>query len=118
MQLWNGEPRHSLPLIVLGALLIRLLIIPFSFGELMKPEKDLLTHPDISRSGPEWAHRPFGWEIGSIAQSIALGRGFASPYVVSTGPTALLPPLYPYLLAATFRLFGVYSARSDIAILS
>jgi 4-amino-4-deoxy-L-arabinose transferase-like glycosyltransferase len=60
----------------------------------------------------------FGWETGRIARSIALGQGFGSPFVPGTGPTAWLAPIYPYLLAGVFKLFGVYSTGSAIVILS
>jgi 4-amino-4-deoxy-L-arabinose transferase-like glycosyltransferase len=60
----------------------------------------------------------FGWEMGWTARSIALGRGFSSPFLPITGPTALVPPLYPYLLAGIFRLFGVYSVQSAFVTLS
>ena len=48
----------------------------------------------------------FGWEMGRVARSIALGHGFSSPYEGDTGPTAWEPPLYPYLMAGVFKLFG------------
>lgn len=60
----------------------------------------------------------FGWETGRIAESIATGQGFGSPFVAGTGPTAWLAPLYPYLLAGVFKVFGVYSTSSSIVILS
>ena len=60
----------------------------------------------------------FGWETGRIARSIALGQGFSSPFQPGTGPTAWLAPIYPYLLAGVFRIFGVYTTGSAIAILS
>lgn len=60
----------------------------------------------------------FGYEIGRVARSIAEGHGFASPFHGSTGPTAWLAPVYPYLLAGIFRVFGVYSRASGIAILT
>jgi hypothetical protein len=60
----------------------------------------------------------FGWETGRIARSIALGQGFASPFQDGTGPTAWLAPLYPYLLAGVFKIFGVYTTASALAILS
>jgi 4-amino-4-deoxy-L-arabinose transferase-like glycosyltransferase len=60
----------------------------------------------------------FGYEIGRVARSIAEGHGFASPFHGNTGPTAWLAPLYPYLLAGVFRVFGVYSSASGIAILT
>jgi 4-amino-4-deoxy-L-arabinose transferase-like glycosyltransferase len=60
----------------------------------------------------------FGWETGRIARSIALGQGFSSPFQDTTGPTAWLAPVYPYLLAGVFKVFGVYTIASAIAILS
>jgi 4-amino-4-deoxy-L-arabinose transferase-like glycosyltransferase len=63
-------------------------------------------------------HFAFGFETGSIAGSIARGEGFSSPFSEATGPTAWIGPIYPYILAAIFRLFGVFSNASAIAILS
>jgi len=60
----------------------------------------------------------FGFETGRIAASIATGHGFSSPFQPQTGPTAWLAPLYPYLLAGVFKLFGVYTRSSAIVILS
>jgi 4-amino-4-deoxy-L-arabinose transferase-like glycosyltransferase len=60
----------------------------------------------------------FGWETGRIAQAIATGHGFSSPFQAGTGPTAWIAPIYPYLLAGVFKLFGVYTTASAIAILS
>lgn len=59
----------------------------------------------------------FGYEAGAIAAAIAQGRGFSSPLrFVQTGPTAWFTPIYPYLLAGIFKLFGVYSYTSNILI--
>lgn len=63
----------------------------------------------------DWA---FGYETGRIASAIAAGQGFSSPFPEPTGPTALVPPLYPYFLALIFRLFGIYSTASAIVILT
>ena len=60
----------------------------------------------------------FGWEMGRIAAAIARGQGFSNPFDVITGPTAWEPPLYPYLTAGIFRLFGVYSPASAFVLLS
>jgi len=60
----------------------------------------------------------FGWEMGRIARSIAQGHGFSSPYDGDTGPSAWEPPLYPYLMAGVFRLFGIYSHRSAWVLLT
>src|SRR5260370_14608297 len=63
-------------------------------------------------------HFGFGWEMGRIARSVAQGHGYGSPYGDSTGPTAWEPPLYPYLMAAVFKLFGVYTYASAWALLT
>jgi hypothetical protein len=57
-------------------------------------------------------HFQFGWEMGRVARALATGYGYADPFVGHTGPTAWVPPLYPLLLAAIFKLFGVYTAFS------
>lgn len=60
----------------------------------------------------------FGWEMGRIAASLASGHGFSSPFGPPTGPTAWEPPLYPYLVAGVFRIFGIYSQASAIVLLT
>ncbi len=59
----------------------------------------------------------FGWEMGRIGRALVMGRGFSDPFHGQTGPTAWEPPLYPYLVAAAFRLFGVYSRASAFALI-
>lgn len=63
-------------------------------------------------------HFAFGYEMGRIARALDTGYGYADPFRGHTGPTAWVPPLYPWLLAADFRLFGVYSALSAWVILA
>jgi 4-amino-4-deoxy-L-arabinose transferase-like glycosyltransferase len=58
---------------------------------------------------------PFLFESGNIAHSLATGQGFASPFRVNTGATAWMPPVYPLLLAAIFRIFGLYTFNSFLA---
>src|SRR5581483_1512114 len=60
----------------------------------------------------------FGWEIGRIAYSIATGHGFSSPFYGDTGPTAWAAPIYPYVVAAAFKLFGIYSHAASFALLT
>jgi 4-amino-4-deoxy-L-arabinose transferase-like glycosyltransferase len=55
----------------------------------------------------------FGWETGRIARALALGHVFSDPLQGRTGPTAWIAPLYPFLLAGIFKLFGVYSLLSS-----
>ncbi len=64
------------------------------------------------------AHFEFGYEMGRIAQAIASGHGFSNPFQVPTGPTAWEPPLYAYLTAGIFKLFGIYSHGSAFALLT
>ncbi|MFI5071815.1 MAG: ArnT family glycosyltransferase [Terriglobales bacterium] len=60
----------------------------------------------------------FGFEMGRIGRALAQGQGFSNPFHGVTGPTAWEPPLYPFLIAGVFRLFGVYSRASAIVLLS
>jgi 4-amino-4-deoxy-L-arabinose transferase-like glycosyltransferase len=60
---------------------------------------------------------PFQTETGHIAYSIASGEGYSSPFQRDTGPTAWLAPVYPYLLAGIFKLFGIYTIHSFFAAL-
>jgi len=94
---------HSILFIVLVALLLRLAVITVGHTYRITPRRD---------------HFQFGWEMGRLARSIATGQGFSSPTDLPTGPSAWAPPLYPYILAGVFRLFGVYSALSAWMILA
>jgi 4-amino-4-deoxy-L-arabinose transferase-like glycosyltransferase len=60
----------------------------------------------------------FGWEMGRIGAAIASGQGFSNPFGAQTGSTAWEPPLYPYLVAGVFRVFGIYSRPSAFALLA
>lgn len=63
---------------------------------------------------PEMEYYDFGAETGRVARAIASGQGFSSPLHGETGPTAWLMPVYPYLLAGIFKVFGIYSVPSAI----
>lgn len=69
------------------------------------------------RTRPQEDHFAFGWEMGRVARSIALGQGFSNPYGGNTGPTAWEPPLYPYLMAGVFKVCGIYTTASAWALL-
>jgi hypothetical protein len=62
-------------------------------------------------------HFGYGWEAGRIAQSLVQGQGYANPFNGPSGPTAWLPPLYPLLVAAGFKLFGIYTYAAAIFVL-
>ena len=63
-------------------------------------------------------HFQFGWEMGRVARAFATGFGYSDPFVGHTGPTAWVPPLYPLLLAAVFKVAGIYTALSAWIILT
>ena len=63
-------------------------------------------------------HFQFGWEAGRVARALVTGYGYADPFQGHTGPTAWLPPLYTFLIAASFKLFGIYSPLSAWFILT
>ena len=94
--------RESLWVIVLAALLLRLFVAAFVYQRLLDPITDY------------W---PFGWEVGRIARSLASGQGFANPLFHQTGPTAWMAPAFPWLLAGLFRVLGIYTKASALAIL-
>lgn len=104
---WMAQPYVLMTIV---ALLLRVGVIIFGRTYLF---------PTIVRFtyAPELHNFMFGYETGSIARSIAVGHGFSSPFGVFTGPTAWIAPIYTYLCAGIFKLFGVYSQESAIVIL-
>jgi 4-amino-4-deoxy-L-arabinose transferase-like glycosyltransferase len=86
-------------LIVALALAVRLAVVPFLFHDWTDPF--VLDH----------------WAFGLVARSLASGHGFANVFA-NTGPTAVLPPVYAYLLAGIFKIFGIETTTSIIAALS
>src|SRR3984885_7492839 len=94
---------RSLLWMVLAGLAIRLIVVGFLYPERTDPARD---------------HWRFGGEAGRIARSIALGEGFSNPLFGQTGPTAWLSPVFPYLLAGIFKVFGIYSKTSALLALS
>jgi 4-amino-4-deoxy-L-arabinose transferase-like glycosyltransferase len=69
----------------------------------------------VTPDAPIWKSGP---EIVNIATSIATHKGFSSPFAISTGPTAWIPPVYPYLVAAIFSIAGLRSNFAVFAILA
>jgi 4-amino-4-deoxy-L-arabinose transferase-like glycosyltransferase len=94
---------HSVYFIVLVAFLLRLAVITIGHTYRITPRRD---------------HFQFGWEMGRLARSIAQGHGFSSPTDLDSGPSAWTAPVYPYILAGVFRVFGIYSAASAWVILT
>jgi Dolichyl-phosphate-mannose-protein mannosyltransferase len=88
---------------VLVALCLRLAVVAFLYPERLDPDRNY------------WR---FAGEVGRVAQSLAEGHGFGNPLFGQTGPTAMVPPVYPYLLAGIFEWFGVYTKASAIVLLS
>lgn len=116
---FSAEPpqsRHSSARIAVGsmviiAFLLRVLVI------LAFHTYDQQTRV-IKKDLPSGIHFAFGYETGSIAGSIARGEGFSSPFGIPTGATAWIAPVYPLMCAAIFKVFGIYTTASAIAILS
>jgi len=55
------------------------------------------------------------WEQGNVARALVAGHGFGSAFA-STQPSAIMPPVYPLIVAGFFLLFGVHTAQSIFAI--
>ena len=97
----SRRARHKvLFVIILAALTIRLFLLFYFQSYVIESD---------------WA---FGYETGRIAQSIATGQGFSSPFPEPTGPTAWLMPAYPWFLALIFKIFGVYTTQAAIVALA
>lgn len=87
----------------------------FVIGFVLRAAYILLLHTYRFKAADD--HFGFGWEMGRVGRSLALGAGFSNPFVGSTGPTAWEPPLYPYLIAGVFKIFGIYTNASAIVLL-
>jgi 4-amino-4-deoxy-L-arabinose transferase-like glycosyltransferase len=88
---------------VFAALALRLVVVVCLYQNCLDPRRD---------------HWPFGYETGRIARSVASGQGFSDPLFGHTGPSAWVAPVYPYLLAGIFKLFGIFTKPAALAILS
>lgn len=88
---------------VLVGVAIRLAVVGFLYPDQMDPSRN---------------HWHFAFENGKVADSIVQGHGIASPLFENTGPTAFLTPVYPYLIAGVFTIFGTYSTVSALVLLS
>ncbi|HZQ69227.1 MAG TPA: glycosyltransferase family 39 protein [Terriglobales bacterium] len=100
---WWAQARTSFFWILLLAMLLRLGIILIGHTYKFKTLDDNFS---------------FGWEMGRIGRSLALGQGFSNPFNEPSGPTAWEPPLYPFLIAGVFRLFGIYTHASALVLLA
>src|SRR6266487_2740555 len=100
------SPRLALPRFFLWLLPLSFVLQVASIG---------IFHQYRTRPGND--NFEFGWEMGRVGRSIALGNGFSSPYEGNTGPTAWEPPLYPYLIGGVFKIAGVYTRGSALILL-
>lgn len=100
----RGFKRH-LPLVIIVAIAFAARLIAM----IMVQSWPLSAGSNIWKSGPE---------IVNIAQAIASRQGFSSPFGVPTGPTAWIPPVYPYIVAGMFLVLGIKSNVSAITILT
>jgi hypothetical protein len=83
------------PMVAAG-LAVRLAVMPFLYREWLDPNG--------------------AWAFGRVARSIVNGHGFGNVFA-ETGPTAVLSPVYAYMLAGIFRLLGVYTPAAIMAAL-
>ena len=94
----KGEVRAYGPMVA-AALAVRLAVIPFLYRDWLDPF--VLEH----------------WAFGRVARSLVAGHGFGNVFA-DTGPTAVVSPVYAYVLAGVFRLFGTYTPASIVAALA
>ncbi len=90
--------------IALFAFIARMLLLSYAWSQLKTPVRAFL---------------PYGYELGRVASAIAAGQGFSSPLrMVDTGPTAWFTPIYPYLVAGIFKIWGIFSDESRLVIMT
>jgi Dolichyl-phosphate-mannose-protein mannosyltransferase len=98
----GSRSRSHLIWAVLTALALRLVVVAFVYQDFLVDGRD---------------HWEFGYETGKIAYSLANGHGFSNPFWIATGPTAILSPVFPYLMSWVFIVFGAYTKASALVIL-
>lgn len=86
------------PMVAAG-LAVRLAVIPFVYHDWL--DSFVVEH----------------WAYGRVARSLVAGHGFGNVFA-DTGPTAVLSPVYAYLLAGIFRLFGSNTPASVVTALA
>lgn len=82
-----GSPARAFFVLFLVGLALRLSLLP------MFPKGAISPNPN--------------WETGAVAISLARTGAFADPYLIPTGPTAHVPPLYPGAMSLVYRMLGV-----------
>ena len=89
---------------MVAAFAVRLVVVGFVYQGFLDPGRD---------------HWEFAFETGRIARSIIAGHGFGNLYYRGdTGPTAMVAPVLPYLLAGVMLLFGVCTKAAALAMLT
>jgi 4-amino-4-deoxy-L-arabinose transferase-like glycosyltransferase len=71
----------------------------------------------IVRFPHDWLYSR-GIELGTLAQSLLAGKGLSSPFGGVTGPTALLAPGYPAMIAMVFWIFGSFTFSAAVAVMT
>ncbi len=102
-QISSASRRRTVLAIVALAFVVRLMAVSMVQSWPMGPDSSLW------KSGPE---------VINIAQALASHQGFSSPFGTATGPTAWIPPVYPFLLSLVFLGCGVKTGTSAILILT
>jgi hypothetical protein len=98
-----------------GKSLFRAPWVIFAVGFALRVVVILVGHTYRVRT--DQANFNFGFEAGRIARSVATGHGYGNPFNGMSGATAWLPPLYPLLMAAAFKVFGVYTRAAALALM-
>jgi hypothetical protein len=62
--------------------------------------KDYRYFPPFQRNYNQYDIKHLGAEYNHIADALVAGRGFADPFPAHTGPTAWMPPILSWILAA------------------
>src|SRR5260370_32409703 len=90
---------------------VLLVVVAFAFRMLFSYHAELSAPVHIRNTLPNTN------ELERVARAIAAGRGFSSPLNgMDTGPTDWFTPIYPYMAAGIFKVWGISSLTSRIVL--
>lgn len=101
-----GWLRARLPALGLLTLLVAALSLLANASLLVRSPRGLRFIPPFREGVNLNQNHTLGAEYLFVAQRLAAGKGFSSPFFYETGPTAWVAPLYSFLLAGLLIVLG------------
>ncbi|HPM42946.1 MAG TPA: glycosyltransferase family 39 protein, partial [Candidatus Omnitrophota bacterium] len=112
-----GINRQDLRVIVFLAIAVISLSLYANSSYIIKDPAYLVFLPPFGAAMDVNLNRQLGFEYRYIAEAIVAGKGFSNPFNADTGPTAWMPPVYPFLLAILIKVFGTVNYAAMIVVI-